>query len=318
MRQADDNYEFSHTELSTFKQCKRKWYLGYYLRLKRKKNVMSVARGTGIVVHEALEQYYSLGQNEFARKQAFEYLLTARDEDMAKLQDVQSLNDAKAYHDLAWVITSGYFDWLDETHADDEYDFTNGSEEKLIVPGPLEGTTLKGYLDLHGTHRATGDLVVLDNKVVADINTPLKTINLNEQAPTYAILSKLNQDDNKRGFRVIWNFLKKSKRTARAKPPFYQRYTLPLNPDMLPIFWSQLHGTMMDILQAEKRLNDGESHQIVAYPTPTPDCSWKCEFFSVCPLMNDPRSDPDWLLQTYYEVKGSSKDADTDEEIVVE
>lgn len=117
----------------------------------------------------------------------------------------------------------------------------------------------------------------------------------------YAVLAKINDPNETRGFRVIWNMIKRNKQTARAKPPFYQRYELAINGDQLRQFYAQLQGQIEEILRTEARLNAGESHIVAAYPTPTGDCSWKCQYFTVCGAMNDmTRNDVPFLINTYF------------------
>jgi hypothetical protein len=230
-----------------------------------------------------------------------EWLEMTMADDIARMHEADE-KTVRATHAYADVVLDGYFKWLTETRADDEYDFRE-SEVKLAVPGPVEGTELFGILDLAGDHKPSGDLFVMDTKVVASIDEAIRILHLNEQAPLYAILSKITDPDETRGFRVVWNFIKKTKQTARSKPPFYQRYELALNIDQLRQFWEQLHGQTMEILRTEQRLLSGESHITVAPPTPSRDCTWKCQYFAICGVMNDPRNDLQWMLNEYYTTK---------------
>lgn len=74
-----------------------------------------------------------------------------------------------------------------------------------------------------------------------------------------------------------------------------------INGDQLRQFYAQLQGQIEEILRTEQRLNAGEPHIVAAYPTPTPDCSWKCQYFTVCGAMNDMvRNDVPFLINTYF------------------
>lgn len=302
-------YSFSHSEMETAKDCKRRWMLQYYLKLrKRGSEDKAVPRDTGTLVHAALHEFYILGglnsEDDIATERCMEFLRLTRDEAIANAQphERKAVEETQAY---AQIITEGYIEWLAETGADTVYDFTDGngkvlSEVQMTAPGPVPGTQILGILDLAGTHRQSGDLFVMDTKVVASIEDMIKSLSINEQGPTYAILSKINDPDPDRGFRVVWNMLKRNKQTARANPPFYQRYELAINADQLRQFYSQLEGQMLDILRMEERLESGEHHAIVAYPRPSKDCSWKCPFMALCSQMNDPRSDAEWTINTYF------------------
>ena len=309
-RLTDTNYSFSHSEMATYKECRRKWMMQYYWKLRRKREPKSLARDTGILVHEALELFYKAGglRGEQSETLLFDFLVNARDEDMLKVHgladDAESVKKerkiVKDTHDTARILCEGYIEWLKETGADIGL-VLDQSELELRAPGPVEGTEIMGIIDLGGTDERSGDLIVMDTKVTASIDEMLKTLHIQEQGPMYAVLAKINDPDESRGFRVIWNMIKRNKQTARAKPPFYQRYELAINGDQLRQFYAQLQGQIEEILRTESRLNAGESHVQVAFPTPSKDCSWKCQYFTVCGAMNDmSRNDVPFLINTYF------------------
>jgi hypothetical protein len=41
------------------------------------------------------------------------------------------------------------------------------------------------------------------------------------------------------------------------------------------------------MMSVRKALDEGQDHHYVAYPRPSRDCKWKCNFFAVCPLFDD-------------------------------
>lgn len=300
-RLSPTNYSFSHSEMSTFKQCRRKWFLQYFLKLRRRRSPRAKARDTGLLVHAALNVYYTAGgmDGELSRDLLFTYLDNARDEDMLKVspEERKLVTDV---HATSRILCTGYLEWLHETGADIEYQFDQ-SEVELRAPGPVEGTEIMGIIDLGGTHKMSGDLFVMDTKVTASPDAMVQTLHMSEQGPMYALLAKIIEPDVSRGFKVVWNMIKNNKQSARAKPPFYQRYELAINPDQLRQFYVQLHGQISDILLTEERLNNGESHVSVAYPTPSGDCTWKCEFFPICGSMNDEtRNDIPFLINQLY------------------
>ena len=287
--------------MDTFKSCKRRWYLHYFLGLRRRTERRAVPRDTGTLVHAALDVFYKRGGTtniEQARDAVSEFVQRQRIEDQSTVIDSE-VDKLQQTYEFANIAIDGYVAWLLATGADDPYDFQE-SEVKLTAPGPVDGTTLLGILDLAGTHRASGDLFVMDTKTITSIDTTIKTLNLNEQAPMYATLSTINDGNPDRHFRVVWNLIRRCKQTKKAKPPFYARYELALNTATLDQFWRQLHGQVKDILQAEQRLNAGQAHVEVCYPAPTPDCSWKCPYIMICGTMNDPRNDITWMLNEYY------------------
>lgn len=294
------NYSVSHSELDVFKTCKRRWMLQYWMKLRRISEPRMVARDTGILVHSALHQFYQLGglTNELAYDRMISFLDLARDEDLLKVDDA-GRKDVMEIHGVSMIVVKGYVDWLAETGADTLYKY-EASEVELRAAGPIEGTEIMGFLDLAGTHVQSGDMFVMDTKVTINIDDMVKSLALNEQGPMYAILSKANDPDPNRGFRVVWNMIKRTKQSARAKGPFYQRYELAINEDQLMQFYMQLEGQISELLRLESRLNNGEHHALAAYPSPSKDCSWKCPYVTVCGQMNDPRTDANWTINQYY------------------
>lgn len=275
--------------------------LQYYLKLRRKYEGVSKARDTGILVHSALYNFYVAGglDGPDAHELMVTFLENARDADLLKVPE-EDRKDILDVHATAKILCEGYLEWLHETGADVGYKFDH-KELELRADGPVDGTEIMGIIDLGGTHEMSGDLFVMDTKVTKSFEDMLKTLHIMEQGPTYAVLAKINDPDPDRGFRVVWNMIKNNKQSKKAKPPFYLRYELAINADQLRQFYSQLQGQIEEILRTEDRLNKGESHIKVAYPTPTKDCAWMCPYFAVCGLMNDvTRNDVDFAINTYF------------------
>jgi hypothetical protein len=40
-------------------------------------------------------------------------------------------------------------------------------------------------------------------------------------------------------------------------------------------------------MRVRKALDAGDNHAFHAYPSPTRDCKWKCQFFTICTLIDD-------------------------------
>jgi len=113
------------------------------------------------------------------------------------------------------------------------------------------------------------------------------TAHMNEQIMTYMLLEQYKSGEGERSEGGIFTLLKKVKRTANAKPPFYQQFEVRHNIFSLRSFWNRIHSTITDLLRVKKALDSGESPQGVAYPRPSRDCTWKCPFFSICPMFDD-------------------------------
>jgi hypothetical protein len=111
---------------------------------------------------------------------------------------------------------------------------------------------------------------------------------MNEQILTYMLLEHAqNTDPSERSEGGIFTMLKKVKRTANARPPFYEQIEVRHNVFTMRAFWQRIHGTISDLMGVKKALDEGSDPNFVAYPRPTKDCKWKCQFYTVCPLIDD-------------------------------
>ena len=100
----------------------------------------------------------------------------------------------------------------------------------------------------------------------------------------------LETAQNKEGERSeggIFTMLKKVKRSANARPPFYDQIEVRHNVFALRSFWQRINGTLIDMMKTRDGLDAGGDHRFLAYPRPSRDCKWKCQFFTVCPLLDD-------------------------------
>jgi hypothetical protein len=111
---------------------------------------------------------------------------------------------------------------------------------------------------------------------------------MNEQILTYMLLEHAqNTDPSERSEGGIFTLLKKVKRTANARPPFYEQIEVRHNVFTMRAFWQRIHGAISDLIGVKKALDEGADPNFVAYPRPTKDCKWKCQFYTICPLIDD-------------------------------
>ncbi len=185
-------------------------------------------------------------------------------------------------------MLEGYLEWLEETGVDSEFDVI--SNEEILRTPLLDGRViLQGKLDQRLRRKSDGTRLVRDFKTVGQSFAEYaKTLQMNEQFLTYLTLEAANNpspDDRSSGAMVT--MIKKVKRTASAKPPFYENATVNHNIFTLRSFWERINGVVRDLMVVKDALDAGESHLSVAYPTPSRDCSWKCPFYSICPMFDD-------------------------------
>lgn len=149
----------------------------------------------------------------------------------------------------------------------------------------------------------TADYIVSHN-TVGDLKGPAVTLPQNEQMLHYMLLEWLNTPEGEsRCDGALYNMLRRTKRTARAQPPFYDRVEVHHNPYELASYRQRALAATADVLRAIDRLNDGESHLTVTYPSPRSDCKWDCDFFAVCNLFDDGSAGvEDMVKMLYHEV----------------
>jgi hypothetical protein len=273
----------SNSELTTWQWCKRKWMLKYYEQLSIPPSSES---STGVMklgtrLHVVLEYMYGWNADPY-------HVLSVIYQHEKQYQSPETVDELTKEHQLAVKMIEGYLEWLDETGADEDIEIVS-TERDVAVDGP-HGVTLRARLDMRVRQRSTGTIRFIDHKTLADLNGKAATLEKDPQMRFYALVDKLEALQEKRDERAeggIYNMIRRSKRTARAKPPFYARVETDYNDETLRSVYFKIHAVIGEIVEARRRLDTGEDHRTVAYPNPGADCSWKCEFAAMCPLMDD-------------------------------
>lgn len=272
----------SNSEIQTFKDCRRRWWFTYYRRLQPKMKDFTGALALGSRIHEALDMYYSKGIP----------LLDAHAELVKK--DMKILNDdyrdtstLETEAELGRVMLEGYLEWVELEGIDSELDMI--STEEIIERPMMNGrVTLQGKIDMRVRRKIDGVRMFRDFKTVGGSFTDFgSTAHMNEQILTYMVLEEAQNQEGERSEGGIFTMLRKVKRGAYAKPPFYDQIEVRHNKFALRSFYERLEGTLEDILRVRDGLDAGESHYKLAYPKPSRDCKWKCQFFAICPLVDD-------------------------------
>jgi RecB family exonuclease len=272
----------SNSEIQTFKDCRRKWWLSYYRRLQPQTQNYTGALALGSRIHEALDMYYSTGMP----------LLEAHAQLVQKdkhtlLENFRDTVDLDSEAELGRIMLEGYLDWVDENGIDSELEMI--STEEIISMPMLDGKVeLQGKLDMRVRRKADGVRMFRDFKTVGGSFTEFAALaHMNEQILTYMVLEAAQNKEGERCEGGIFTMLKKVKRTANAKPPFYEQMEVRHNTFALRAFWSRLHGAVTNLMEVREALDAGADHFFVAYPRPSRDCKWKCQFFAICPLFDD-------------------------------
>lgn len=293
----------SNSEIQTFKMCRRKWYLVYYreLGLRRSDSEFVGARSLGSRIHLTLDAMYSGDINPI------EFLNSLYEEDVALLiayGRADEVNDLRKEQDLARAMIEGFLMWREEEAIDEGMKLV-GAEQVLTVPSGIGNVSLRGKLDQRWYRERDGARIFRDWKTVPELSTPAKLLPLDEQMKFYHLLEFLDSLDQTGGepqWRTdthMYTMLRKVKRTAMAKPPFYGQIENGHNMTELRSMWKRVHRIIEEIIEARLAFAQQGDHQYVTPPTPGRHCTWACDFYPVCSMMDD-GSNWEGLLAEYY------------------
>jgi hypothetical protein len=243
---------------------------------------MTGALALGSRIHAALDDHYA---NNTPLLEAHSKLVeTDRQILLADFRDTQDLDNEA---DLGRIMLEGYEQWVEENGIDAELEMI--STEEIIEMPLFDGKViLQGKIDMRVRRKADGVRMFRDFKTVGGSFTDFTAMaHMNEQILTYMLLETAQNKEGERSEGGLFTMLKKVKRSANARPPFYEQMEVRHNVFALRSFWQRIHGTLTDMLATRKALDEGTDHRFAAYPSPSRDCKWKCSFFSICPMFDD-------------------------------
>lgn len=297
-----DQIVVSNSSIQTFKQCRRKFWLEHYRKLRPKRTETTGALALGSRVHKALELYYGeLGRGLTSEDADLPgiWAQLCEDDRMLLMEEFLDTEKFDAEAELGRIMLEGYVQWIEDEGIDSELEII--SQEETLDAEFFEGRVkVVGKIDQRVRRKADGARLIRDFKTSANFADLHKTIQMNEQFILYMVLEMLKKDEKDRVAGAIVTALKKNKRTATAKPPFYDQMEVMHNIFELRNFYMRLQGELQQIIQFWDRLDAGEDHQVVAYPSPSRDCSWRCPFSDICPMFDD-GSDVERALSDQFE-----------------
>lgn len=320
LSETDGVYRVSNSELQTFKRCKRKWWLAWYRRLMLQTEDFTSVRAIGTRVHRALAYWYVPdGEKRVDPRDALERVIVDDWTKVAKLAQERRTSDEQLGElavefaqatNLERAMIEGYVQWLEETGADAELRITD-SETPLVVDqvvnmGPDHAHAQReiqfiGLLDVRATRTTDNVKLFVDHKTVGDLTAPVVTLPQNEQMLHYHLMEYLSLEDvDERCDGALYNMLRRVKRSPRAKPPFYDRIEVRHNRFELESYRRRALAATRDILITVDRLERGDDHLDVVYPSPTPNCRFDCDFFAVCNLLDDGSRGVNDMLSALY------------------
>lgn len=287
-----DKISISNSEIQTFKSCRRRWYLNYYLGLQEKEKTHIGPLTLGSRLHNALENYYN---DETGKLDLVDEYNRLQRIDAKAFRNSKEFDDADAVKkfqeesELGRIMMEGYLEWLDEEDVDSDIEFVSQEEQLRYTLPHDDRVEIIGKIDARVKRRSDGSLADLDFKSAASSNFTnyLKYVAFSEQLKHYNLLEMLtNPGQRVDGGR--YRVLKKVKRSSSAKPPFYLDVDIRFNKKEMKSFWMRLMGTLKDLMAVRDGLDSGEDDRFLAYPTQKMDwvCG-TCPFSKMCVMMDD-------------------------------
>lgn len=297
----------SNSEASTFKRCKRRWWIGWYRHLNPADKPMNDARAKGGRVHEALAALY----DPVAPRNPLVALEEAIQRDMPLVPESAEPELATALRagwtketDLERAMIEGYVEWLADEGPDAELVVVHA--ERSLMAQLTETTILLGRLDAEAYYRHLPEqLLFIDHKTTSSFDSLVKRLNQDEQLLTYLLLKMAHASGEQHVHGALYNMLRKVKRTATAKPPFYKRHTTYFNDKQVQTFAVRIRYLAEEIEQFSARLDQLSvvAQAQLAQPTPNDTCDWSCDYRLVCPMFDDGSRAEDLLAAHFVETQ---------------
>lgn len=305
MSALDGITRISNSEIQTFKNCRRKWWLAYVRGLQVPRDLPHGPRATGVRGHAALAAWYRPdGETRMDPRDALEIIINAERAQLADAPNTDESTLSKFNKDveLERVVIQGYMEWIADTGTDSLYRVV-GSEQYLEADLPeVDNTRIIARLDARVVRIHDNARLFIDHKFVASIPGAVQLLPLNEQMQLYILLEQLqpDRDPDQAVSGALYNMLRRCKRSAKAQPPFYDRVEVHYNPTAITSYRQRLVGVLDDMAYCRTELEEAvQSHQLTVYPTPTRDCSWSCQFVKVCAMADDGSRFEDALADHY-------------------
>lgn len=275
------------SELIRWQRCRRSWYFAYHLGIEPRWEGEGIAtprsgeRDTGSIFHAGVAAYYR-GEDPAtaARDELLRIALRNVPEDKRSPGAVLSHPEWQKVFRLAERMLEGYVEWL-ETEGIDVGRRLLHREWEWEVELPGLTTTLHGTADMVMFDDVVGAPVILDDKTVQSFTQVPEQVDFQLRTYAWAWWRLHGQVPYAVGHRMSRKVL----RTASAQPPFYQETLLHMNEGILRAHETHLMARLLDIPRTEGATLFATDPRL--FPHPTRDCSWDCDYRSICPMVDD-------------------------------
>lgn len=275
---------FRFSEIQRFKWCRRSWLNGYHLGLEKPRKAdapPSGQREVGTLLDRAIRFYYWDGSDPVATVRA--------EADKIRAEIREAGNEvSKAWEDeffLAERMAGSYMEYL-ETEGVDAGEITMGVELEVhwTLPYLILGdrVTITGHIDRLVLDTTWDQIILEDTKTVGTLEKH-EQFQVDDQLLTYATML---QEWGLPVRRARHNMVKKvARKTANAKPPFCGRVEVEFNDEQIASHRRNLTNVCLDLVRTIQSLEADQSGGV--YPSPSRDCTWKCDFLPICTAHDD-------------------------------
>lgn len=292
----------SHSELATWTRCPRRWFLGTYLSWGYDPESVPATGNSqlGTRIHLALEASEGYGLDAI---RVLEYIY-----DTAMQEHPYAQSDLEKEADLAFAMLEGFLQWAEEEGYNAGYAIIGTEREtSIMLPFMRDGMgefQLIAKLDVLVKRLDDGAVLFRDYKTVASLDKANR-LPRDTQMKTYSLIQAMQakaQPELARADGGQYVMLRRTKRTPRAKPPFYDTQEFSYNSHDLNSTWIRVRQVATEISDARRALQLGLDHHAVARYVPGEDCDYYCPFSQVCPMLDDGSRWEDALAGNFVQV----------------
>lgn len=288
---------YRQSDLSTYLHCRRRAEWETYRRLELDWGDQvrpAKTKDTGSLVHAAI-QAYGQGRSWEAEIDAKAALWSGLDNPLTDSSWKSAIGYAKA-------MTSGWFEWLEETGTMQGKEMVEQEERYMVDVGEFHGDHVRVTFrpDMLLRDAETGALNLSDIKTVDEL---VSVMDYNVQLMRYVVLYRIHTGD--RIERLSTFQLKRSKRTKAATPPFYKYAEHYIDEDEYDGAYDEMMQTLAEMVEHEQAVERGERH--LSLQNRTTLCGWMCGVASLCDCRNRSGNE-EHLIQFNYRVKENPLD----------
>jgi PD-(D/E)XK nuclease superfamily len=299
----------SQSEVAQWYRCRRRWFVEQYLGYLPANPSPLGPRNQGIRLHAALEAWYGPHHFDpvFITDLLYGAALELNPDDEAAL---------RAEHEMSKIIIEGYMAWLEETGADNGLAVIE-PEAQVRVPLPgWEGVVdLRAKMDQVMQDAQTGYLWFLDHKRTDNFDRyEVNKLREDPQMRYYSLIQwiasgqpppvlgqpPMVRDDVPLVLGGKVNLLRAVKRSAKSKPPYYDRRDFRHTYDQMAVTLAEAQQAAFEIMDARTHLDAAYSRggliEQINWIQVTKlhrnwinhDCTWSCPHVNgLCQMMSD-------------------------------